>query len=308
MPHSEEEERIGVVVVNYGDPELVRRNLLVSDDDLVVVMVDNFSTPANRDAARALARDQGWILVAGPNLGFGAGMNAGVGRALEDGCQAVVLVNPDLRIGAAQVRKLAGAALAEAASLVAPVIRDGSGEVWGRLGCVDVRAGRLFSRSDTRSDLHWLTGACLAVSAATWSMLGGFDEDFFMYWEDVDLCVRLQQQGGALRVLSGVEVVHDVGGTQGVGRSRLYYYYNCRNRLVFAARRLGLRDQLRWLLLTPGDVRRVAVRDPRLSRWGRVRRALPACLAGASAGTLWMARANARELMPSRSARGRRDS
>jgi GT2 family glycosyltransferase len=135
-----------------------------------------------------------------------------------------------------------------------------------------------------------VSGACLAITSQAWLALGGFSADYFMYWEDVDFCLRCQRAGGSIVLLDEVRVTHSVGGTQGTGRSRLYYYYNCRNRLVFAAKNLSGDQQLAWLLRTPSDLRKVVRRDPAIPRWQRLRKALPPSLHGVAAGAAWMLR------------------
>ena len=91
-----------MVVVNHGSSDLLRRNLAAHDPRPVaeqVVVVDNYSSAAEARAVRDLADRMGWHLVAlTQNVGFGAGMNAGVARARALGCTAFLLLNPDARI------------------------------------------------------------------------------------------------------------------------------------------------------------------------------------------------------------------
>ena len=93
------------------------------------------------------------------------------------------------------------------------------------------------------------------MSRTLFERLGGFDEAFFLYWEDVDLSYRWVAAGGRLVVRKDLAAVHDSGGTQGPQRGRAksptYYRYNCRNRLLFAARHLDRRSRLAWALLAP---------------------------------------------------------
>jgi glycosyltransferase involved in cell wall biosynthesis len=86
--------------------------------------------------------------------------------------------------------------------------------------------------------------------------IDGYDESYFLYWEDVDLGYRAVSAGGSVILREDLVAVHDEGGTHGdsprsTGHSALYYRYNCRNRMLFAARNLPRRTLLRWLLLTP---------------------------------------------------------
>ena len=89
-------------------------------------------------------------------------------------------------------------------------------------------------------DRTWQTGACFLATIAMWDVVGGFDDDYFMYWEDIDLSWRWREAGGALLLRADATAVHDAGGTQsGAGKSSLYVYFNCRNRLLFARKRLA---------------------------------------------------------------------
>ena len=65
---------------------------------------------------------------------------------------------------------------------------------------MDPRRGRLHSRVRTlgSDEVMWLTGASLAMSITLWEQVGGFDERYFLYWEDVDLSWRILQAGGEL--------------------------------------------------------------------------------------------------------------
>ena len=74
----------------------------------------------------------------------------------------------------------------------------------------------------TRSqDVDWANGACLMVRRSLLLQLGGLDEAFFMYFEDVDLCRRLHQQGHRVRHLAEAEIVHLIGRSSGRDRDRL---------------------------------------------------------------------------------------
>lgn len=275
---------VGIVVVNYGYPTLLEENLVPLARHLRrdhVVVVDNFSGIAQRAATAALAKREGWTLI-GPalNLGFGAGMNAGANHLIAIGCQRLLLLNPDALIDDAGVRTLAEGCAADPASLQCPRIVRPDGTLWFSGGTVEVAAGRTRAgaRSDSSAANGWLTGACLMVHASMWRWLGGFDERYFLYWEDVDLSWRCAQAGGSLVVRQDVTVVHGVGGTQaGAGKSPAYVYYNIRNRMLFAATHLTRRQLMRWYLRSPGYAVDV------LTRGGRrdlLRHAGPLLLAG----------------------------
>jgi glycosyltransferase involved in cell wall biosynthesis len=98
--------------------------------------------------------------------------------------------------------------------------------------------------------------------------IGGMADGYFLYWEDVDFSRRAQQVGGRLMVREDLTVKHSEGGTQrdpGQDRrfSDTYYFYNCRNRLVFAARNLPRGAAVRWVLSTPRESWRILMRGGR---------------------------------------------
>lgn len=70
-------------------------------------------------------------------------------------------------------------------------------------------------------DVDWANGACLMVRRSLLQQLGGLDEEFFMYFEDVDLCRRLRQQGYRVRHVAEAEIVHFIGRSSGRDRERL---------------------------------------------------------------------------------------
>lgn len=301
---------LGIVVVNFASHALLE-DLVPLDLAAIparVVLVDSFSSSAERSAADALARRAGWEFVAlDTNAGFGAGCNAGAAAAKASGCTSYLLLNPDARIDAAAARALLAHSATEPMTLLSPVILRPDGSTWFRGGRIcartgDLAAGDIPARGQQTS---YLTGACLVAHGDLWSRLRGFDDDYFLYWEDVDLSYRCVRDGGRLAVRSDLTAVHAVGGTQaGDGKSVLYYYSNCRGRLLFASKHLPRRALLRWLVHTPRSSwaillrggRRQLVHSPAplwatlrgsLAGAGRAVRALARPAAGAHGGSSW---------------------
>jgi GT2 family glycosyltransferase len=234
-----------------------------------VHVVDNHSGDDERRAVRDLARERGWSLVELDNVGFGAGMNAGVEQARAAGADTLLLLNPDASITAADLALLVASTRAEPLTMLSPLIVLPSGRTQFRGSQVLVREGRTRAAdgSDPALEDAWLAGTVLVLGLGLWDAIGGFDDDYFLYWEDVDLSWRCTAVGGRLLVDTRVRAVHDVGGTQATAhpqaKSTTYYYWNCRNRLLFAARHLGPRDRLRWALRTPGYAVEVLLRGGR---------------------------------------------
>ena len=255
--------KTAVVVVDYGAAHLLELNLLPLSramPETIVVVVENRSTDANRRALRDLAEREGWRLVLpDQNLGFGGGMNRGVALALGEGADTVLLLNPDASIEPEAVRMLAVAVRADPELLAAPVVRRPDGSLWSAGSDLYLDDGRIRSRARRPVGaapriMPWLSGACLMISAMLWRRVGGFDEEYFLYWEDVDLSARVLDSGGRLEIVEAASAVHAEGGTSGThadrrsgqAKSSTYYYHSIRNRLLFASRHLATDDLRRW--------------------------------------------------------------
>lgn len=269
-----------VVVVNYGSSALLAEHLTRltrNAPGLVTVVVDNPTTSAERSSLQSLATAEGWYLVEPPtNLGFGAGVNAGIELAVASGATRFVILNPDAELLPPAAAALFAACSADPAALVAPRILRPDGSLWFGGSDLYLDDGRIRSRRRRLADVPldriepWLTGACLAVDLTLWRRIGGFSDEYFLYWEDVDLSHKVVSVGGRLLVLDEVTAVHAEGGTQAPGqtasgqaKSDLYYYYNIRNRLVFGALHLSETDEAAWRRATAAVSREVLLQGGR---------------------------------------------
>ncbi len=211
-----------LLVVSYGSHELVEEGLTRTavPDGALVVVVDNFTSAAEREVMRSLASRHGWILLEpDDNLGFGGGMNFAANEAIARGATSLILLNPDAYIEADGVAALTRSPSAPGGDRVAT--RRASRRQSLRVTHGDrPRYGNAPPRA-RRQPLHavdlWVSGACVAMSTELWQRVSGFDQDYFLYWEDVDLSVRIAKTGGAVHVAEHVRAVHSPGGTQEQG-------------------------------------------------------------------------------------------
>lgn len=250
---------LAVVVVNFGSHQHLDQYLTRMTHDLpgaAIVVVDNWHSHTEREAVTALALGHGWTLVPlDTNTGFGTGCNHGAIEALDNGATHLLFINPDAVIDANSLRLMLDVSQHDPLALVAPCIVKADGSVWSAGMDIDV------ARGDSRGwhrraefpyakTISWFTGACLLVSKELWEATGGFDDDYFLYWEDVDFSVRVRKVGGNLRLVEEAVAQHDVGGTQSrqgsKAKSELYYYFNIRNRSIFARKHLDVHDRRRW--------------------------------------------------------------
>ena len=223
---------VDVAVVNWNTAEAAseasRAYLASTGAELSVTVVDNASEPEERAELERLRPEGAELILSETNLGFGAGAN----RALRDGDSEFVCVSnadviPDPDAIATLARfcdehpdcGMVGPAFAEesayhaklptpAALTLRPLI-GGFAHKW-----VDSPA------PGTTIEVEQPAGACFLMRRSVWEQLGGFDEGFFLWYEDVDLAHRLQRAGLRNFVCGSAQVRHLQGlSTRALSRS-----------------------------------------------------------------------------------------
>ena len=208
-PGAPDEQSVRVVTVAFNPGEELDRFLAslatATSRRLVVVIADNGT---EHDVVTAAAQRHGARVVGnGDNLGYGAGANLAAADLQEDW---VVVANPDLVWKPGSLDVLIDAGLANpAAGCLGPLLLNTDGTVYpsGRAlpslvkGAGHAVLGKVWPSNPFSAAYHtaaqggsggsrtvgWLSGACLLLPAAAWRRLGGFDDDYFMFFEDVDL-------------------------------------------------------------------------------------------------------------------------
>ena len=220
---------ISAIIANYNGEEYLDRclgSLGRPGRRLEVILVDNASSDGSLDLVAN--RFPGVrVLPQGSNLGFATANNIGAEAALGD---ALLLLNDDAWLEPGALEQLADRLESDPrAGLVAPRLRypDGRrqfawspargvlGEVLQRLrNGFEARAwvhGTLARGIGRLTGRNWYTAACVLIRSRAFHEVGGFDTSFFMYFEDVDLCVRLEGAGWRLVQEPRALVTH-VGG------------------------------------------------------------------------------------------------
>jgi GT2 family glycosyltransferase len=222
-----ESGRIAVLIVSYNVRELLARCLTSVRDADEVIVVDNASADGTLNAIR---RDAPWVrLVANEtNVGFATAVNQAARLATAD---VLLLLNPDAELPDGTLDAMRDAmdrrpdaavigfrqtdaqgvfqlAVGPRPSFVAELVRM---VVQRRLDAGDVRLAQWLDRRLERTrQVPWVSGAALLVRAPSFHAIGGFDESFFLYFEDADFCMRARAQGKVYYVPS-VRVIHHRG-------------------------------------------------------------------------------------------------
>jgi hypothetical protein len=237
---------ISVVIVNFNSGSALESALAALPEGLAGIewdglVVDNASTDGSERAAEQ--QDRIKLVRHLMNVGFAAGMNAGIA---DTSGPLVLVMNPDCVLqpgtGKALVQELQ---THTRYAIIAPRILDPGGTLQenargdpnmltGLFGRTTIGARFLPRLRATRRNLlsasltkmpgtshavDWVSGACMLARREALKSVGGFDEGYFLYWEDADLCRRLRNAGWEIRYMPGPTVVHQVGRSSQSARS-----------------------------------------------------------------------------------------
>jgi len=250
---------ISIILVNYNGCEFLVECLdsiyRVINSDCEVIIIDNSST----DDSIEIVRDRFpsvRLICSKVNLGFGKASNLAVDRVQ---CKYILFLNTDT-ILAENIPQILSDYLQQHQDIGVIGSRitfeDGSYqlsagklpnlaiELWDKIRYgLDRRWHQLFSGIYDRQyskvqEVGWVTGACLMIRRDLFVRLGGFDESFFMYFEDKDICKRVRDTGFKVVYYPETSLIHLLGGSsQGIKKSINTYYRN--SQLYYYQKHLG---------------------------------------------------------------------
>jgi N-acetylglucosaminyl-diphospho-decaprenol L-rhamnosyltransferase len=221
-------EGTSAIVVNFESGQLLVscvRSLEKAGAGEVIV-VDNASGDDSIERLRE-AGTSARIVLAPSNRGFGAGANLGARQASGE---VLVVCNPDLvveegsltalveaLVGHADVAAVGPRILTDEGELYPsarpfPTLTESAGHAFVGLFTQSNRWTRAYRQEDRAAgEVDWVSGACAAFRREAFAAVGGFDERYFMYVEDVDLCWRLQRAGWRVLYEPAATVTHVQG-------------------------------------------------------------------------------------------------
>lgn len=286
-----DESALTVVTVTYSSGTHLDRFLssltVATDRPVHVIIADNGSTDGAPE--EAVQRYPGTrLLHTGGNLGYGTAVNRAVATVPADGegNEFILVANPDVVWSPGSIDALLEAAERwPQAGAVGPLIRDPDGAIYPSArhlpslvrGGMHAVVGFVWKNNPwTRSyrqehiepserPVGWLSGSCLLMRRKAFDAIGGFDERYFMYMEDVDLGDRLGRAGWLNVYVPRSEILHDKGHSTGRNPSRNLRAHHDSTYIYLSDRHTGWwQAPLRWTMKGALRARaRAAVRKSR---------------------------------------------
>lgn len=256
--------KVAIIILNWNGKEDTIECLeslkQITYPNYEILLVDNGSTDGSVECFRE--RYPGMEIIENEkNLGFAEGNNVGIRRAMELGADYVLLLNNDTVVDPeflGELVKVAGGD--EKIGIVGPKIYyyDYNGQkdvIWFAGGSINLTTGKTshynMKKKDDRTTnkikkVDYITGCAILIKRDVIIKIGLLDSDYFLYFEEADLCTRANKTYDCVFV-PDAKIWHKISSSTGGDFSSTMAYYFVRNRMLFMTKRESI-STLKWIL------------------------------------------------------------
>ncbi len=223
------------------------------DQDFVLLVIDNASTDGTPAHLRSLDIPNLHVILNEENIGFGRACNQGIAFAREQRADYVTFLNNDTEFDENLLGDMVTSLAATDAVGLSPLITffDDPGKIWFITGSYRWNRGMIpyhdwigHPRTDAPAGRMLATefapGCCLIFRMAVFDVIPGFDDRYFVYWEDSDFCMTLRQQGLHIVVDTALECRHKVSVSTGGAFSDFSIAHFNRGHVLFVRKHFGV--------------------------------------------------------------------
>lgn len=263
-----------VVVLNYNGYE----NTVICVQSLVksripqgfsfkIVIVDNAS---KEEEGKKLKKDfpKAITILNSKNLGYSGGNNSGIEFSLSQGATHILVINNDTLVLRDSLYEMILGMREGNFDVVCPKIYFEKGFEYHKDRYRKADLGRVFwfagaemdwnnvigshrgvdqvdhGQFDTEKNMDFMTGACFLAKREVFEKAGMFNDDYFLYYEDADLSMRIKESGFRMGFISKSVIFHKNAGSVGGSGSSLQDYFITRNRLLFGMHYAPIRARI----------------------------------------------------------------
>lgn len=210
------------------------------------------------------------------NLGFGVASNIGIKKALQHKADYVLLLNPDTTVQKDFLKPLLQVIKRPEIGICGPKIlffssprrrlfgdsRSVLGRIWSAGGEIDQKrySGGLIGYGEKdegqyskEKEVDYISGTCMLVKSIVFEKIGFLNEDYFLYYEDAEFCLRARRAGFKVVYVPSSVIYHYGSYTTGRG-SQMMQYYLARNRLYFLEKNAPFTIRLREMVRMPKTI------------------------------------------------------
>jgi hypothetical protein len=280
--------KIGIIIVTFNSQKDIARPLesiiLQRYDDLIVYIVDNNSNDETLNIVhKYLSKLPINIIASKMNNGFARGNNIGIQKAIDDGCDLIFILNPDMQLERECLNALTQRIISdEKIGVIGPIVldRDNPGNFIQSYGMkVNFKtqkkdiffAGKKLSNEIPHENcVDYMLGGAMMIRSSVLETTGLFEEDYFMYNDELDFAYRINKAGYKYLCLRDAIVrhYHDFTKSNRKGNNLMYYYimrnkylyffkYRLITNLIFSLIKevIIIPLKIRWAIRRMGDIR-----------------------------------------------------
>ncbi len=196
----------------------------------IIVFVDNNS---NDDSVQAVKKEfpEIKIIQNKKNFGYAKGNNIGIKYALENNADFILILNNDTIVDKKLISKLLEPFKSDGKIVITSsiIIDKNKNKIWSAGGNYSKITGLVFMHKKYQENINFVSGCAMMIKADPLKKVGLFDEKYFLYYEDADLCLRVCEQNYKLKIVNEKLVDHFESKSSGGKYSKNYLYYNFRN-------------------------------------------------------------------------------
>ncbi len=249
-------KKIDIIILHFGD---------IQDTKRCIESIENSKSPyrslivVNNDPlieiSKMLDKKSKRIYInTGANMGFAAGVNRGITYALDHGADYIALANNDTTATSDFITPVIE--LFEQnpkVGIASPVIafKKNSTQYFDMGGNINTYTGKTYHTNTQKIEasqpysVQYVSGCCMIIKRAVLERIGLFDVDFFLYYEDVDFCLRATAQGFSVFVVPSAIITHELSKTVGSNSQKAVYH------LTKSAKKFGKKYRKQFPLHTP---------------------------------------------------------
>jgi len=270
-------KKVAIIILNWKRSDLtidlIKQFKLIKAKNIFfhIILIDNHSPDKSFSKFKKLFDKDPLItlLKTNANLGFSAGVNYGLNHAIEKRYDFALVINSDVKITPNFLQELIKPFEKNPKLVITgPKIYFTKGHefhknrysknqlgkvLWSVGGTIDWKniyaQNKGIDEVDTGqynhidNNIDFISGCCMLINLTLLKKVGLFDDDYFMYLEDADLCTRVKRSGLKIAYLPKSVIYHHNAGSSSAG-GNLQQYYLSRNRLLFAKKYANFRAKL----------------------------------------------------------------
>lgn len=241
-------EKVGIIIVNYNGLkdtiECINSIKKIKYKNYEIIVVDNNSTDNSQYYLKKIFSDDITLILNNENLGFSGANNVGIKYALDMNCEYILLLNNDTEVEEYFLNRMIECSINNNNSIVSPKIYyyKEYNTIWSAGGDIDWKKGVTYhygvdkidkGQYDVERQINFATGCCMLINKDTINKVGYLSEEYFLYYEDTDYCIKARSKGINIMYTPKANIWHKVSSSTGGAYSPLTLYYSTRNRLYF---------------------------------------------------------------------------